>query len=231
MLFDIKGYPITVPCFVRNNNSSHAQSISKAFNKKIYTTEEEYMWIGSLPQLPYYLELVFNLPSDVGGMIVWNYNAVDDLGKGIKDVEVLLNNCLVWEGEIKAGKGVVDENYATEIVLCSNNDFLFINRPTLSSEITKSIESCFESGGRFDQRKKRVIIRAQPTKSSIELPKGQILKMRINSNWGNPSLIALTGIEIFNHNGSLIPIGNIMHNSSRKYKCNPSIRWGHKEIN
>ena len=83
-----------------------------------FTNEHRNMWIGSLPlpqHPPIYLEVVihFALTSDLAAIKIWNYNkSVRDSTKGVRDVEVLLNGQLKYEGVVKMGRGQVQEDYS-----------------------------------------------------------------------------------------------------------------------
>eukprot|EP01022_Parablepharisma_sp_SALTPOND_P028480 TRINITY_DN71032_c0_g1_i1.p1 TRINITY_DN71032_c0_g1~~TRINITY_DN71032_c0_g1_i1.p1 ORF type:complete len:1123 (+),score=56.15 TRINITY_DN71032_c0_g1_i1:1477-4845(+) len=195
MLFDVDGGKVTAPCFARNNELSPAQPISKLFDEEIFTTEEDHMWIGSVPPLPYYLEIVFELPLDckVGGIVVWNYNKgqeKDDYEKGVKDAEILLNGYVLWRGEIKKGEGKINEDYSTEIVLIPQ-PFIFNNKPKppqhpekvslrpISVPTHKKIiaeklpdSSLAEPLPRFESSKnKRIIIRSHPVNMVPKIPR------------------------------------------------------------
>jgi len=78
------------------------------------------MWIGYLPKPPKHLEILVYFNKDVllGGLKIWNYNkSIIDCTKGVKDVQILINDSMVWEGSLLSGKGQVNVEYATFIVL------------------------------------------------------------------------------------------------------------------
>lgn len=78
------------------------------------------MWIGYLPKPPEKLEIVafFNKDTVLGGLKIWNYNkSILDYTKGVKEVEIILNGEIVWNGCLIGGKGKIDEDYSTSISL------------------------------------------------------------------------------------------------------------------
>ena len=94
--------------------SSGIQMSTKALvNGCKFTNEHRNMWIGSLPlpqNPPIHLEVVihFALSSDLAAIKIWNYNkSVRDSTKGVRDIEILLNDELKFEGVVKMGRGQV----------------------------------------------------------------------------------------------------------------------------
>jgi len=78
------------------------------------------MWQGFLPKKSVKLEFAINYNKEkrLGGIRIWNYNrSAKDSTKGVKDIEVMVNDEKVWEGVVKIGKGATDEDYSTEIIL------------------------------------------------------------------------------------------------------------------
>ena len=78
------------------------------------------MWIGYLPKPPYALEIVlfFAKDTELGGIKIWNYNkSITDFTKGLKDVEIILNDMQVWQGRINGGKGKTDEDFSTKVII------------------------------------------------------------------------------------------------------------------
>lgn len=78
------------------------------------------MWIGYLPKPPLKLGILIFVPIEfeLGGLKLWNYNkSVQDFTKGVKDVEILVNDELKWKGKVNGGRGKVDVDYSTSIPL------------------------------------------------------------------------------------------------------------------
>lgn len=66
------------------------------------------MWLGYLPLPPLSLEIVvfYNRETEIGGLKVWNYNkSIIDFTKGVKEVQIIVNDGLLWQGTILGGKG------------------------------------------------------------------------------------------------------------------------------
>ena len=78
------------------------------------------MWLGYLPLPPLHLEIVvyYNKDIQLGAIRLWNYNkSIIDFTKGIKDIEIILNDQIMWEGTLEGGKGQTDVDYSTSVVL------------------------------------------------------------------------------------------------------------------
>lgn len=66
------------------------------------------------------LEIVIEIDKDtrIGGLKIWNYNKSSlDCTKGVKEVEILINDSNVWQGRIESGRGQTSVEYATAIAL------------------------------------------------------------------------------------------------------------------
>ena len=76
------------------------------------------MWIGRLPlpqSPPVHLEIViyFNLNVELGVVKIQNYNkSVRDGTKGVRDIELYLNDELKYDGIVKMGRGQLNEDFS-----------------------------------------------------------------------------------------------------------------------
>ncbi|KAL4511622.1 hypothetical protein ABPG72_012467 [Tetrahymena utriculariae] len=78
------------------------------------TIDSEHMWFGTMPDPPKCMEIGIKFKSNkgIGALRVWNYNkSLIDSVKGIKEIEIIRNNNLIWVGQIKKGIGKESENY------------------------------------------------------------------------------------------------------------------------
>jgi hypothetical protein len=118
-LFNESGIKIPLTAssiMIRNLGHGTKYLIDKMINGHKLTTDDKQMWIGYLPKPPLKLEIVlfFNKQVELGGVKIWNYNkSIIDFTKGIKEVECILNDNLVWNGKIDGAKGKSTEDYST----------------------------------------------------------------------------------------------------------------------
>ena len=95
-------------------------------NGEKFTNEHRNMWIGSLPlpqTPPIFLEILvyFALNIDLAAVKIWNYNkSVRDGTKGVRDVELYLNDELKYEGTVKMGRGQINDDYSQLIAIQEN---------------------------------------------------------------------------------------------------------------
>ena len=124
-VFDSKAKKILIPpasIEVRNQggfgNTAISMTTKALVNGEKFTTEHRNMWIGHLPppqQPPLHLEIYIWLPKDseVSAVKIWNYNkSVRDSTKGVREIELYLNNELKYEGTVKMGRGQTRDDYS-----------------------------------------------------------------------------------------------------------------------
>lgn len=137
-----------------------------------FTNEHRNMWIGSLPlpqHPPIYIEVVihFALSSDLAAVKIWNYNkSVRDGTKGIRDVEILLNDELKFEGVVKMGRGQVKEDYSE---LISIKDGVQVEQECLAGA---------EESGARNREERQVPVGAGNVSFSADTSANQIGEMR-----------------------------------------------------
>lgn len=87
-------------------------------NGEKFTNEHRNMWIGSLPppqRPPVHLEIViqFALTTKLAAVKIWNYNkSLRHGAKGVRDIQLFLNDELKYEGPVKMGRGQTNEDYS-----------------------------------------------------------------------------------------------------------------------
>lgn len=128
-LLSLTGLKITVPPAMiraRNEEGSSLANPSKMVDGVARTEDEKHMWVGQMPGPPACLEIVISYqPTEVlGGIRVWNYNkSFLDSIKGVKEVEVVLDGNLVWNGTVIRGSGDAATDYSTEIAVSPGFQF------------------------------------------------------------------------------------------------------------
>lgn len=76
-----------------------------------FTNEHRNMWIGSLPlpqTPPVHLEITvyYARDTELSAVKIWNYNkSVRDSTKGIRDIQLFINEELRHEGMVRMGRG------------------------------------------------------------------------------------------------------------------------------
>lgn len=139
-VFNLEGEKIQVSpgtIQVKNQGIGALSNVMKLVNGIARTVDEKHMWIGQMPSPPACLEICLALAATdkVGGLKVWNYNkSLLDAVKGVKELEVLLNDVVVWEGIVSRGSGNPDDDCCTEVVV--NTAFKFPETEVQEEDIT-----------------------------------------------------------------------------------------------
>ncbi len=85
------------------------------------TVDEEHMWSSMMPEPPNCLEVGIVLPKHnfkLSAIKIWNYNkSLLESIKGFKEVEILFDEKLIYDGIVRRGTGNEHEEYCTQIVL------------------------------------------------------------------------------------------------------------------
>jgi hypothetical protein len=103
---------------VHVSNSGAGSDPMKLVDGENNTGDDRHMWVGSIPAPPQCIELVFTWPVEeaLAGIRVWNYNrSLIDSVKGVKEVEVTLNDRTIWSGTVARGNGRASVKNATSI--------------------------------------------------------------------------------------------------------------------
>lgn len=91
--------------------AGHQMSTTPLVNGLKFTNEHRNMWIGSLPlpqSPPLYLEILvfFARDTKLSAVKIWNYNkSVRDSTKGVRDIQLFVNDELKYEGPVRMGRG------------------------------------------------------------------------------------------------------------------------------
>ena len=78
------------------------------------------MWFCQFPTYPKcaWIFIGFSSKYDVGALRIWNYNKSSiDATKGVKELEIFLNEQPKWYGPVKCGVGNEESEYCTTIYL------------------------------------------------------------------------------------------------------------------
>lgn len=120
-LYSVSGDRIHVSVndlLIKNASFPNSKNLKNLINDIYETIDENNMWSGYMPAPPDCLELsmIFQRNLEIGLIYIWNYNkSLIESIKGIKEIEILLNNQLVWSGIVKRGVGNEYEDYRETI--------------------------------------------------------------------------------------------------------------------
>lgn len=168
---------------VKNGSLNASKGLKAIVNGEYQTVEEENMWISQLPTLPECLEIciLFDKHIEIGGICLWNYNrSLIDSVKGVKDIEILLNNELLWSGKVRKGVGNEFEDYREVISLKADFDFEKLR----SKEIPRKTGFLAKIGNKIEPNIEKLKERPQIiTKKDISLDKPiEIIEKPVISN-------------------------------------------------
>lgn len=93
-----------------------------------------------MPLPPACLEISLTLPSvEIGALRLWNYNkSMLDSYKGVKEIELIINEERVWAGVLKRGGVPADSiDHCTEIILRGHSVPLV---PGLRAKVTEEVK-------------------------------------------------------------------------------------------
>lgn len=97
-------------------------------NDKFNSTDENDMWLSNFTG-NLRLEIYFEPTTKVDRIVIWNFNG-KDLSKGIREVDIIRRNKIIWKGIIQKGTNASKSDYSTKIKLEKENsitNFDFIN--------------------------------------------------------------------------------------------------------
>ena len=139
-IYNSKGMKIHVPTAAvqsRNIGQGPRVPLSRITNNEVFTKNDRSMWVAPMPAHPHCLEILIYLDHDIqlGGILLYNYNkSILDSVKGVKQMHILVDRKLLWNGIINRAPGRSDIEYVTEVRFIE--EFVFINRPKLRTNIS-----------------------------------------------------------------------------------------------
>ncbi|KAJ1527608.1 hypothetical protein ONE63_007571 [Megalurothrips usitatus] len=196
------------------------------------TRDDLHLWLAPFTQgAHHYIHIEFNAPYTIAMLRIWNYNKSRIHSfRGAKDVEIFLDDMLIFRGEIARACGAIQgttDAFGDTILFTTDETILeFISRydksfdsnaayhhgnissiqpyerpPTADcSETMRPFTSTMSGSESSDVDE---ISNWGPR--SMKLVQQQ-LDVFLLSNWGHASKIGLTGLEILGSSGTLIPI-------------------------
>eukprot|EP00079_Xenopus_tropicalis_P030609 XP_012826708.1 PREDICTED: protein KIAA0556 homolog isoform X2 [Xenopus tropicalis] len=198
------------------------------------TQDDMHLWLAPFtPGKLHFLNLDFADPCRVAMIRIWNYNKSRIHSfRGVKQVEILLDNELIFKGEIAKASGTLSgaaEQFGDTILFTTDDEILqamSLFDETFSEEL-KATESSAEheidslrpstadsveeerpfTQAGFSEKLQNNISDVFEN-NSHKLPgiyNGKCLQLNFTMTWGDPHYLGLTGMEIVGRDGKALP--------------------------
>ena len=170
-------------------NINDKRIFENLFNKQNKTIDENLMWLTV--KMNTYIEIIFKKQIYLNSIKFWNYNQINNLNKGVKEINLYIDdnkNPLI----IILHKGIEDDSidFSQEIV------FPYKNNSYNNFFTNEEIEP-------FKQLKFASLLYYQNYETPY-LPIGSILKFILLDNWGDKNFIAIDDVKIFDQLGRIV---------------------------
>lgn len=170
-------------------NINDKRIFENLFNKQNKTNDENLMWLTV--KINPYIEIIFKKQIYLNSIKFWNYNQINKLNKGVKEINLYIDdnkNPLI----IILHKGIEDDliDFSQEIT------FPYKNNSYNSFFSNEEIEP-------FKQLKFASLLYYQNYETPY-LPIGSILKFILLDNWGDKNFIAIDDVKIYDQLGRIV---------------------------
>ncbi|KAM9305565.1 katanin-interacting protein [Gastrophryne carolinensis] len=198
------------------------------------TQDDMHLWLAPFtPGKVHYIYLDFESPCKVAMIRIWNYNKSRIHSfRGVKDIEIVLDNTTIFKGEIAKASGTLSGEQFGDTILFTTSDEILqaisIHDETFDEELESTILQIDEealkcrprtadSGGEerpFTQAGfPKLLQMIKKTHSSSNLPStipgvyhGKCLQLNFTLTWGDLHYLGLAGLEIVGSDGEAIPL-------------------------
>lgn len=112
---------------IKNTSFPNLKQLKNIINGVYLTIDEENMWFATMPAPPKCMEILIFFPKiyELSAILLWNYNkSLIESIKGIKEIEVFLNNIFLSMGVVKKGVGNEYDDYKEFIRIKDNFEFV-----------------------------------------------------------------------------------------------------------
>nr|XP_033818907.1 protein KIAA0556 homolog isoform X2 [Geotrypetes seraphini] len=210
------------------------------------TQDDMHLWLAPFtPGKLHFIYLEFVTPSQVAMIRIWNYNKSRIHSfRGVKDIEILLDEKCIFKGEIAKASGTLSgasEQFGDTILFTTDDDILEamshydetfdgeyesmlsrykedVNRPSTADG--EGEERPFTQAGSRAEGK-QIQEETVPLGTSIEVPcavpgiyTGTCLQLSFTLTWGDAHYLGLTGLEVVGMDGQALPVSISMISAS-----------------
>ncbi|XP_029432496.1 protein KIAA0556 homolog isoform X2 [Rhinatrema bivittatum] len=210
------------------------------------TQDDMHLWLAPFtPGKLHFIYLDFVTPSQVAMIRIWNYNKSRIHSfRGVKDIEILLDEKCIFKGEIAKASGTLSgasEQFGDTILFTTDDEILEavsrydetfygdfesihsvckedLNRPSTADG--EGEERPFTQAGSRTEEKQMQEEMISPSTSSeptYAIPgvyTGKCLQLNFTLSWGDPHYLGLTGLEVVGMDGQALPISLDMISAS-----------------
>ncbi|XP_021207298.1 katanin-interacting protein isoform X2 [Bombyx mori] len=174
----------------QNSDALDTVECSALFNARNITTDHEDMWCASFSADTKFCHVVIQLaePTEITSIRIWNYNANMELSyMGAKHLRVSLDGSELHYRPVllRRAPGHAHYDYVQQLDLAS-------------------VDDRFEDAKDSDSFRMDCLVYG--TNLDMGAPTGFVLQLNIFSTWGDPYYVGLTGIQLYDPRGNLVPV-------------------------
>ncbi|CAD8210054.1 unnamed protein product [Paramecium octaurelia] len=179
---------IKITSIISDDDSNN--TITNLINGHNLIINQEYMWITSYKSFPITITLHYVEESEVLTHVkIWNFNKNrKELDKCVQNLEILQNEQLVWQGQLKRGVGNTYTEYADLLELKTNNlmkevvpqPFYQSMQSMVSKKSDDNIINQSKASSQFKHQKPKVMKNPFDDEKRIKQPEPQAAKIQVN---------------------------------------------------